>query len=156
MTRKFLLPLALVGVTAMGVFAATGIGSATSERSDLAGDRERVTLDVERAPLAAGATTSAVTSAKKGKKVKIQHFIASEDVPVPANATYPTTTGSEIVRLTCPGKRKVLSGDYLTTNGVVADQFGAVSAKTWEFGWVDLTGNAGAASPGITCAKGVK
>jgi hypothetical protein len=151
MTRKFLLPLALVGVTAMGVFAATGIGSATSERSDLAGDRERVTLDVERAPLAAGATTSAVTSAKKGKKVKIQHFVASEDVSVP------TGGASEIVSLACPGKSRVLSGDYATTGAVVADWFAAASKKRWEFGFIDLSGApAPAASPGITCAKGVK
>jgi hypothetical protein len=151
MTRKLFLPLALVGVTAMGAFAASGIGSATSERSDLAGDRERVTLPVERGGAASAGAASAITSAKKkGKKVRIQHFFASEDVEVPANS------GSEIVRLICPGKSKILSGDYVTSNGIVADQFGAATSKAWDFGFVDLTGSDGLANPGITCAKGVK
>jgi hypothetical protein len=45
MRTKLLPPVALVGVTAMGAFAASGIGSATSERSDLAGDRAESWLD---------------------------------------------------------------------------------------------------------------
>ena len=152
MRMKLLLPLALVGVTAMGVFAASGIGSATSDRSGLAGDRERVRLDVERGPLPAGAvtagTTSAINSAKKRKKVRIQHFFASEDVPADPS--------SDLVTLVCPGKAKVLSGDYITNGGVFADWFAPASPKSWEFGFQDFSGADGLANPGITCAKGVK
>ena len=66
MSRK-LLPLALVGVVAMGVTAATGIGSATSDRAALAADRERVKLEVERAHGQAGAA-SAITAAKRARR----------------------------------------------------------------------------------------
>jgi hypothetical protein len=149
MSRKLLLPLALVGVTTMGVFAASGIGDTTSDRDALAGDRERVALEVERAPAPAGAA-SAVTSAKKKgkKKVKIQHFVASEDIEF--------SDASPIVSLSCPGKAKVLSGDYATSGFVYADWFAASAAKTWEFGFAVDGGGDGVASPGITCAKGVK
>jgi hypothetical protein len=150
MSRKLLLPLALVGVTAMGVFAASGIGSATSDREALAGDRERVTLDVVR-DQGGAAAASAITSAKKGKKkVKIQHFVASSDVDVPPNG------GTDILSLTCPGKAKVLSGDYATDGFIYVDWFAAASAKRWEFAFADENGDGGLASPGITCAKGVK
>jgi hypothetical protein len=153
MRKRLLLPAALIGVTATGVFAAGGIGNATSDRSDLAGDRERVKLDVERAPVPAG-TASAITSAKK-KKPKILHFVASEAVAVPDGGA------SNLVSLTCPGKSKLLSGDYATNGGVVADFFAATSAKRFEFGFVDTNiGNhptdPEAASVGIFCAKGVK
>jgi hypothetical protein len=148
MTKKLLLPVALIGVLAMGVTAASGIGSATNDRSDLAGDRERVTLDLERASVPAG-TASAITSAKK-KKPKILHFVGSENVPVPAGSQ------SDIVSLTCPGKSKLLSGDYATTGGIFADFFAATSAKRFEFGFADGFGGGGEASVGIFCAKGVK
>ena len=78
--------------------------------------------------------------------MKIQHFIASEDVP--ADGT--------IVSLACPGKSKVISGDYATNGAVVADWFAAASKKAWEFAFVDLAPPGGIASVGITCAKGVK
>jgi hypothetical protein len=149
MSRKLLLPLALVGVTAMGVFAASGIGSATSERSELPGDRERVTVEVERAPLGNARAASAMAAAK-GKKVKIQHFIASEDLTLAPGGA------SEIVRLACRGKAKVISGDYQTSNFIVADQFAAVSKKAFEFAFISFSGDPGTASPGIFCAKGVK
>lgn len=148
MRTKLLLSLALVGVTAMGAFAASGIGSATSERSELAGDRERVTLDVVRGGPVASAS-SAITSAKK-KKVKILHFVASENVPVPAGSQ------SDIVSIACPGKAKLLSGDYATSGRIFADFFAAASAKRFEFGFADTSGVPGEASVGIFCAKGVK
>jgi hypothetical protein len=149
MTRKLFLPLALVGVTAMGIFAASGIGNATSERADLAGDRERVTIDVERGGPVPASAASAITSAKK-KKVKIQHFFASDDVSVP------TGGASELVRLACRGKAKVLSGDFISDGAIVQDWSAPASAKAWEFGFIDLSGDGGLANPGITCAKGVK
>jgi hypothetical protein len=150
MTKKHLLPLALVGVSAMGVFAASGIGSATSERSELPGDRETVTMDVKRGPATPASAASAVASGKKGK-VKIQHFILAEDLEVPV-----LPGASDIVRVACRGKARVISGDYQTSNGIFADQFAAVSKKAFEFGFVNITGSTGTASPGIFCAKGVK
>jgi hypothetical protein len=141
------LPLALIGVIAMGVAAATGIGSATSDRDALAGDREVVRVDVVRDRGGAAAAASAITSAKKGKKVKIQHFVASEDVVV-----NPVT---DIVSLSCPGKSRVISGDYATSGGIIADWFAAASKKRWEFAFFN-GGPDSIASPGITCAKGVK
>jgi hypothetical protein len=149
MRTKLWLSLALVGVTAMGAFAASGIGSATSERSELAGDRERVTLDVVRGGPVPASASSAITSAKK-KKVKILHFVASENVPVPAGSQ------SDIVSIACPGKAKLLSGDYATSGRIFADFFAAASAKRFEFGFADTSGVPGEASVGIFCAKGVK
>jgi hypothetical protein len=150
MNKKLLLPLALVGVVAMGATAASGIGSATVDRESLPGDRERVTLDVERDQAGSAGAASAIVSAK-AKKPKIQHFVASEAVPVPV-----LPDASEIVQLSCPGKAKVISGDYVTSNGIFADQFGAVAKKRFEFGFVSILEDPGEAIPGIFCAKGVK
>lgn len=149
MRTKLLLPVALVAVTAMGVTAASGIGSATGERSALAGNRERVNIDVHREASGSAGAASAITSAKKGKP-KILHLVGNQLVTVPAGGS------SAIARIKCPRKAKLLSGDYATDGGITPDWFAAASAKAFEFGFISFRADDAEASIGIFCAKGVK
>jgi hypothetical protein len=165
MTRKLLLPLALIGVTAMGVFATSGIGSedrSVPQATELANGYRSADAEVHRvARPSPGANTSAVVAAKKKrKKVKIQYF----ETGALDFIADPDAFGLE---LTCPGKRRVLGG-YFGADGVdAALTFSApVSPKSWFVGvtkvvgdygpLADPSGEASAAFLGIVCAKGVK
>jgi hypothetical protein len=128
MSRKLLLPLALVGATAMGVFAATGIGTADSDEP--AGHAEttidvRVSGDAGAVPAGVGAHTSS--------KAKVTYRRGNVQ-PVPGA----TSTGIDIRN--CPKKTKVVNGTVATSRfGVVPAESFQLRTRGWHITLDDLT-----------------
>jgi hypothetical protein len=158
MTRKLLLPAALIGVLALGVSAASGVGNATTAPQGASLDPQFRTppdgLHRVTTPSADAAGASVEAAAKKGKKPKIIYF---ETEPF-AMLGDGDAVGTE---LRCPRKGKPLSG-YFGANGVdVSLTFSAVASKrSWSVGITQLVGaypvEADTAFLGVVCAKGVK
>jgi hypothetical protein len=156
MTRKLVVPVLVVALCGVSALAAIGIadeGESAFQAPSLNDEFGSVGTDtlhrVDR-PSAGAAAASAKAAAKKRKKVKIQYFEVE-----PFTIDVDEGLGDS---LTCPGKRRVLSGYFAAESIRVAETFSAPEGpKTWFEG---IT-NFGAADDvpaviGITCAKGVK
>ena len=88
-----------------------------------------------------------VRGAKVAKKPKVSYFETIDPIVIPAD-------GRDDTFLTCP-KGKAINGYYGTDGGIVADYLaiGEFSAKDWDFGLIDLTGQEGSAFLGIVCLR---
>jgi hypothetical protein len=157
MRTKLLLPVALVGVTAMGVSAAIGIGDvrdnvpqAASQGNEFDSAGAATTLHRVSGPSAGASAASVGAAAKKSKKPKIQYF-ETEIFPINGLAAVGDT-------LPCPGKRRVLGGYFGSFDTVqVAETFSAPeSKKSWFEGITNFSTDPDNAFIGIVCAKGVK
>jgi hypothetical protein len=156
MTRKLVVPMLVVALCGVSALAAIGIadegdGAFQAPRlNDEFGSAGADTLHRVDRPSAGASTASAKAAAKKRKKVKIQYF---EVEPFPIDSG--EGLGDD---LTCPGKRRVLSGYFAAESIDVAETFSAPEGpKTWfegitNFGVEDDV----PAVIGIVCAKGVK
>jgi hypothetical protein len=157
MTRKLVVPGLVVALCGAGALAAIGIADEDESAfqapalNDEFGSAGADTLHRVDKP-SAGAAAASATAAKKRKKVKIQYFEV-EPFTIDVNEGLGDS-------LTCPGKRRVLSGYFAAESIDVAETFSAPEGpKTWfegitNFGVVDNM--SAPALIGIVCAKGVK
>jgi hypothetical protein len=156
MTRKLVVPMLVVVLCGAGALAAIGIadeGESAFQAPSLNDEFGSVgadTLHRVDQPSAGAAAASATAAAKKRKKVKIQYF---ELEP------FPIDDGEGLGdSLTCPGKRRVLSGYFAADSIRVAETFSAPEGpKTWFEGITNFAGDDDTpAVIGIVCAKGVR
>jgi hypothetical protein len=144
--RKLLGVGASVALVGVGGFASTSVGQ-SGDPAPLT-DRPVVQAAVERAtPAQARAAGAIAPRAKKKKGPKVSYYIQSTPLPVAAGSA------AELVGLTCPGKRKVVSGYFQSSGGVVSDYFSRSNDdfKTWLFGFVNLTDTPQQAIGAIVC-----
>lgn len=138
--------IALVCVAAGSLFLGPLAASEPDPISKLAGDREKVRVDLrtDQAPLAA----RAFAARGKKKPVKVFYGVANSSDTVPANGSTP------IFVLQCPQKAKAISGQYFTDGFVVNDWNGRGStSRKWELAFSDVAGADGEVLVGIVCLK---
>jgi hypothetical protein len=156
MTRKLFVPLtvvALCGAAALAAIGVAGEGDAEFAASSLNGEYEppgAQTLHRVATPAAGATAASAMAAAKKAKKPRIQYF-ETDPFLIDAEQGLGDT-------LTCPGKRRVLSGYFGAESDRVAETFSAPEGKkSWFEGITSFEGATDTpAIIGIVCAKGVK
>jgi hypothetical protein len=144
MSRRRLIIAVALALSGLGTFAAIGLGERDSSRP-AALDRAFDSVPAHPVEAPSASTAGSVGASAKGKP-KVKYFeTAAFEVPV---------AGTD-VSTACPAKHKALTGYFLASRGIVLDlsAISAASARQWDYGLFNDTGDVGEAIVGVVCGK---